>query len=185
MSMLSSIRSTTTPASATAGPPATSRQATEVAALPPPAAAPRRASRLYRSLAVKAAVLAIIFLAVPIIVYDQFRAADEAQKAVLIRSVREQGRVMAQALAPLLSGSERPALPQLGRELARFADELTNVKLIFSPPGESAFFYVASWPAVPTAQLDAERAKLQQQGVLERLGQTCEGELPFALRYST
>jgi two-component system sensor histidine kinase ChvG len=142
-------------------------------------------SRLYRSLAVKAAVLAIIFLAVPLIVYDQFRAADEAQKAVLIRSVREQGRVMAQALAPLLSGSERPALPQLGRELARFADELTNVKLIFSPPGESGFFYVASWPAVPTAQLDAERAKLQQQGVLERLGQTCEGELPFALRYST
>lgn len=130
-------------------------------------------------------MLGLIFLAVPLIIYDQFRAADEAQKQVLIRSVREQGRVMAQALAPILSSSERPALPQLGRELARFTDELTDVKLIFSPPGESSFFYVASWPAVPAAQLDAERAQLQRQGVLDRLSATCEGDLPFALRYAT
>lgn len=171
------------PDSATAGLPASSRQ--EIAPAPQPlqAAAPR--ARFYRSLTAKAAVLAMIFLAVPLIVYDQFRNADEAEKAVLLRSVREHGHVIAAALAPVLSSSERPALPQLGRELARFADDFTNVKLLFAPTGTTGFFYVASWPVVPAAQLDTERETLHQQGVLDRLSDSCEGEFPFALRYRT
>jgi two-component system sensor histidine kinase ChvG len=129
------------------------------------------------------AVLGLILLAVPIIVYHQFREADEAQKALLLRSVREQGRVMAQALAPLLTETDRPALPQLGRVLARFADEITNVKLLLSPSDRPGFYYVASWPSVSGAQLEIERDELEREGVLDRLAATCEGDLPFALRY--
>ena len=109
-------------------------------------------------------MLGLIFLAVPVIVYDRFREADETQKTLLLRSVREQGRVMRQALAPLLADSEHPALPQLGRALARFADDVTNVKLLFAPADRPGFYYVASWPAVSSAQLDAEREELQQRG---------------------
>jgi two-component system sensor histidine kinase ChvG len=167
------------PDSATAGSPAPSRQ--ELAPVAPPPRAPR--PRFYRSLTAKAAVLAMIFLAVPIIVYDQFRAADEAEKALLLRSVREHGHVITAALAPVLSAGERPALPQLGSELARFADDFTKVKLLFAPAGTTGFFYVASWPPVSAAQLDVERETLRQQGVLERLSESCEGEFPFALRY--
>ena len=88
------------PDSATAGLPARSRQ--EIAPSPAlPSRAPR--PRFYRSLTAKAAVLAIIFLAVPIIVYDQFRAADEAQKAVLLRSVREHGHVITAAVGNVQS----------------------------------------------------------------------------------
>ena len=167
------------PDSATAGSPAPSRQ--ELTRVAPPPGAPR--PRFYRSLTAKAAVLAMIFLAVPIIVYDQFRAADETEKALLLRSVREHGHVIAAALAPLLTASERPALPQLGRELARFADDFTNVKLLLAPAGTAGFFYVASWPPVSAAQLDAERETLRRQGVLDRLSESCDGEFPFALRY--
>lgn len=149
---------------------------------PPPR---RRRWRFYRSLAAKVTVLALIFLAVPIIVYDRFGQADEMQKTLLLRSVREQGRVMMQALAPFLSENEHPPLPELGRALARFADDLTNVKLLFSPADRPGFYYVASWPAVPSAQLDAEREELAREGVLDRIVATCEGELPFALRYQT
>ena len=158
--------------------PATSAAAAFAA--PPPR--PRR-WRFYRSLAAKVLVLGLIFLAVPIIVYDRFRAADEAQKALLLRSVREQGRVMAQALAPLLAESARPDLPQLGRVLARFGGDMTNVKLLFSPADRPGFYYVASWPTVSSAQLETERDELEREGVLDRLTQTCEGDLPFALRY--
>jgi two-component system, OmpR family, sensor histidine kinase ChvG len=178
--MASSTRSITTPASATAGFPATSPPAVVGE---PPVAKPRRRRR-YRSLAAKAAILGIIFLAVPAIVYDQFHAADEAQKALLLRSVREQGRVMQQALQPLLSTSERPPLPQLGREIARLAGDVTNVKLLYAPTGQSDFYYIASWPVVPQAQLEAEHDRLEQQGILDRLSATCEGELPIALRYA-
>ncbi|HZB93901.1 MAG TPA: HAMP domain-containing sensor histidine kinase [Stellaceae bacterium] len=168
------------PDSATAGLPATSRQ--ELAPASPPPAAPR--PRFYRSLTAKAAVLATIFLVVPLIVYDQFQAVDEAEQAVLLRSVHEQGHVITAALAPLL-GTDHPALPQLGQELARFADDFTSVKLLFAPAGTSGFYYVASWPVVSAAQLEAERETLRQQGVLDRLSTSCDGEFPFALRYRT
>jgi two-component system sensor histidine kinase ChvG len=59
------------------------------------------------------------------------------------------------------------------------------VKLLFAPAGTEGFFYVASWPVVSTAQLDAERQTLDQQGVLGRLSASCDGEFPFALRYAT
>ncbi len=149
----------------------------------PSAPPPRRRLRFARSLAGKVAILSVIFLVVPAIVYDRFRVADLAQQTLLLRSVREQGRVMAQALEPLLSGPDRPALPQLGSVLARFADEFTDVKLLFSPSDRPGFYYVASWPTVSSAELDAERQELMREGVLDRLVATCAGDLPFALRY--
>ena len=148
------------------------------------AAAPRRRAPLYRSLAVKTVLLAVIFLIVPIILYWQFKAADEEKQNLLLRSVREQGRLIGQALLPLLSAGERQGLPQLGQELARFADDTTNIKLLLAPPG-GGFFYIASSPVVPPAHLDIEREKLQQQGVLDSLAASCEGELPVAFRYTT
>jgi two-component system sensor histidine kinase ChvG len=130
------------------------------------------------------ALLALIFLAVPLILYDQFRKADEAQIALLLSNVREQGRVMTQALLPYLSGPDTPSFPQLGHELERFAGGSTRIKVIYEPTGQTAFYYVASWPAVLPAQLDSERNELAQQGILDRLTTTCAGEFPFALRYS-
>ena len=119
----------------------------------------------------------------PVIIYDRFSAADDAQKALLLRSVGEQGRVMAQALTPLLAQTEHPDLPQLGQVLARFADDVTNVKLLFSPADRPGFYYVASWPVVSSAQLETVRDELASEGVLDRLASTCQGDLPFALRY--
>ena len=194
MSTQISTTSTTTRVSATAGLPAASPAAAGVVAPEDSQAeevareegkARRRLPPFYRSLSAKAAVLTLIFLAVPLIIYDQFEAADTAQKELLLRSVREQGRVMSQALLPQFAGLERPSLPQLGRELARFADAFTNVKLLFGPVGKGGFFYVASWPAVSAAQLETERDKLMAQGVLDRLSATCAGEIPVAFRYQT
>jgi len=71
-------------------------------------------------------VLALIFLAVPLIVYDQFRAADEAQNAIILRSVREHGHVIAAARGPVLSRAEKPPLPRLPGELARVGDDFTD-----------------------------------------------------------
>jgi two-component system sensor histidine kinase ChvG len=136
---------------------------------------------------VKAAMLAFIFIIVPVILYTQFKAADDEKQQLLQRSVGDQGRVMAQAMAPLVTASERPNLVRLQQELARFADDVTNVKLLFKPAAavdSGGFYYIASWPVVPASQLDAEGEKLRQQGVLARLATSCEGEFPIALRYA-
>jgi two-component system sensor histidine kinase ChvG len=174
----SSSTSITTPASAIAGLPAEIARPAAAARLPP------RRQWAWRSLGVKAALLACVFLIVPIILYTQFRAADSEKQNLLLRSVREQGRIMSQALLPVLAAADRPALGQVGQELARFADEVTNVRLVFKPANAAGFFYIASWPPVPASHLDIERDKLAQQGVLDQLAESCQGELPVALRYS-
>jgi two-component system sensor histidine kinase ChvG len=133
-------------------------------------------------------MLATIFVIVPLILYTQFKTADDEKQQLLLRSVGDQGRVMAQALAPFVTASERPNLARFQQELARFADDVTNVKLLFKPAAavdSGGFFYIASWPVVPASQLDAEGEKLRQQGILTRLATSCEGELPVALRYTT
>ena len=133
-------------------------------------------------------MLALIFVIVPLILYGQFKAADDEKQLLLLQSVGDQGRVMAQALTPLIASAQQPNIPRLQQELARFADEVTNVKLLFKPAAAvdgGGFFYIASWPIVPAAQLDAEGERLRRQGILDRLGTSCEGELPIALRYAT
>lgn len=133
-------------------------------------------------------MLAFIFVVVPLILYSQFKAADDEKQQLLLRSVGDQGRVMAQALAPLVAASEKPNLARLQQELARFADDVTNVKLLFKPAAavdSGGFYYIASWPVVPASQLDIEGEKLRQQGILSQLATSCEGELPMALRYTT
>ena len=128
-------------------------------------------------------MVALILLTVPVIVFERFRAADDVQQSLLLRSVREQGHLTAQALAPLLKDGERAPLPQLGRELERLADDVASVKLLFEAHDRSGFYYIASWPTVPNAQLETERAALIDAGVLQRLSASCEGEVPLSLHY--
>ncbi len=99
--------------------------------------------------------------------------------------MRDEGRVISQSLLPLLQTADIDTLPQLGSTLARFAGEVTTIKLLLAPAGAGGdgFYYVASWPTVEPANLHAERDTLAQQGVLDRLAQNCRGEMPFSLIY--
>src|SRR5712671_2831736 len=172
MSILVSTTSKTIPASDTAGPPESSA---------------RRVSGWAWSLTAKTVLLAVIFVLVPVFLYMEFRSADQDSQELLLRSVRDEGRVISQSLLPLLEISDNGSFPELGRHLARFAGEVTTIKVLLAPNGTGAgsdgFYYVASWPAVVPGNLEAERETLARQGVLDRLAQNCWGELPFSLIY--
>jgi two-component system sensor histidine kinase ChvG len=143
---------------------------------------------LAQSLTAKTALLAVIFLLVPAFLYLEFRSAYQESQELLLRSVRDEGRVISQSLLPLLETADLDSLPQLGRHLARFAGKVTTIKLLLAPAGAGAgtdgFYYVASWPAVAPSNLQAERETLAQQGALDRLAANCRGELPFSLIYN-
>jgi two-component system, OmpR family, sensor histidine kinase ChvG len=151
----------------------------------PDRARSQRSLRWAWSLTAKTGLLAVIFLLVPVFLYIQFRTAYEESQDLLLRSVRDEGRVISQSLLPLLQTADIETLPQLGSTLARFAGEVSTVKLLLAPAGAGSdgFYYVASWPTVAPANLEAERDRLAQQGVLDRLAQNCRGELPFSLIY--
>lgn len=140
---------------------------------------------LWRSLATRLALLTIVFLAVPVLIYDQFQRADVTTQALLLQSAQRQGELIARALEPDLSRANRAALPHLGSVLGRFSNENTRLKLLVRPrtmSGSEAFFYVGAAPSVPTDDLNAERRQLLEQGVLDRLGASCAGNAPLALR---
>src|SRR6516165_11027259 len=147
----------------------------------------RRGLRWASSLTAKTAALAIIFVLVPVFVYLQFSSAHQDSQELLLSSVRDQGRVISKSLLPLLETADRGSLPELGHYLARFAGEVTTIKVLLAPAdagaGSDGFYYVASWPAVAPSNLEAERETLARQGVLDRLAQNCRGELPFSLIY--
>jgi two-component system sensor histidine kinase ChvG len=129
----------------------------------------------------------VIFALVPGFLYLEFRSAYQESQELLLRSVRDEGRVISQSLLSVLETADAGSLPELGHQLARFAGEVTTIKVLFAPPGAGAgsdgFYYVASWPEVAPSNLLAERETLVHQGVLDRLAQNCRGELPFSLSY--
>jgi two-component system sensor histidine kinase ChvG len=144
----------------------------------------RRIRRIW-SLTVKTRCLALIFALVPFFLYLQFRDSYEDSQALLLRSVREQGRTISQFLLPILKTTSGTSFPQLGEHLAQFAGTVTTIKLLFAPAGSpgGSFYYVASWPTVKVGDLTIERRLLAERGVLERLSQSCRGEIPFSLIY--
>jgi two-component system sensor histidine kinase ChvG len=136
------------------------------------------------SLTGKTAFLAVIYAIVPIILYSQFRSAYEESQRLLLRSVRDEGRAISESLLPWLKTADSSALPELGQHLARFAGEVTTIKVLFAPAGtQGGFYYVGSWPAVRPQNLAAQRQTLARQGVLDRLAHNCRGEMPFSLIY--
>ncbi len=153
--------------------------------LPLPRNSAVRTPWLWRSLATRLALLALVFLAVPVLIYEQFRRADEVSQTLLLQSARQQGQLIAKAIEPDLKPTDHTALAQVAEVLARFADDHTRLRLLVRPraiSGSDGFFYVGPAAAASNADLDTERRRLIEQGVLDRLELSCDGDIPLALR---
>jgi two-component system sensor histidine kinase ChvG len=124
---------------------------------------------------------------VPVFLYLEFRSAHETSQELLLRSVRAEGRTISQSLLPSLTNADGASLPEIGHELARYAGQVTTVKLLLQPAsthsGTEGFYYVASWPPVAPSNLEAERETLASQGVLDHLAENCKEEMPSSLIY--
>lgn len=144
-------------------------------------------SRLWHSITAKLVAIGVVFVAVPIIVFGQFKAADDDRRALLSRLVEEQGLLVAAAVTPLVEGFDGQSVQALNDTLSLFHIDDLRVKLLFRPkdkPGSDNFFYIAAAPRVPTSYLSEERAGLVGTGVLERLRDTCDENKPLAIRFT-
>ena len=145
-------------------------------------------SDLVRSLLGKLILLLIVFVTVPVILYSEFRQADAEKRALLLDSARAQGRLIAESLRPLLEREGAASLPELNDAIRMLATDETGIKVLYQPAGGdgiSGFFFVASEPPAAIATLDEEREQLRERGVLGRLAESCDGEIPMALRHQT
>ncbi len=139
-----------------------------------------------RSLVGKLILLLLVFMTVPVILYSEFRQADSEKRRLLLESVRAQGSLIAESLRPLLEREDPSPLPDLNEAVKPLANDHSGVKVLFRPASQHGledFFFVASEPPVPAATLAAERDRLIERGVLDKLAQSCQVEVPIALRH--
>ncbi len=158
--------------------------------MPPPMTKHRKRAqpkaRLHRSLINKLILLVVVFIAVPMILYGEFRQANEERQKLLIESVRERGRLIAESLRPLVEERGTAPFQVLGEEIHRLGTAHTGIKVLFRPAAEQSaegFFFVATEPVMVPALLAEEQQQLLARGVLDELGESCAGNRPTALRY--
>ena len=82
--------------------------------------------RAFRSLMTKLLLLLVVFLLVPIIIYMEFRRADQDKVVILMQSLREQGRLMAESLRPII---EKPFPTQL-EELPKSVEKALPLSMV-------------------------------------------------------
>lgn len=139
--------------------------------------------RFSRSLRVQLLALIAIFLLLPILLYSVFASADRERQELLLEAVQNSGSIVGKALTPFLRDLKPGSFDQLPAELARFEAPRQSIKLLFKPStigGSAGFFYVASAPEVPTAEMQDERALLARIGVLDKLTESCTGDIPMS-----
>lgn len=145
---------------------------------------PRLLRLAIRSLTGKFLALAAIFLVVPLILYGRFEQADAERQALLLGTLQVQGHLVAEGLRPLLAGTGGKTLLDAGKAVRTLAGGQVRVKLLLRPTGRGpSFFLVAATPEIAPADLEAERNRLAETGVLDRLDESCQGDTPLALHH--
>ncbi|MDA5192463.1 sensor histidine kinase [Govanella unica] len=140
------------------------------------------------SLATRLIILVLIFLAVPVVLYRLFEAADDDKRILLLDSVYERGRLTMEVLRQQLETGGTNALPVIADQLQVLGAPDTVLRLFFRPGptdqgGEAGFFYVAAAPARPVEELAREQAEMQRLGIFDRLGAACRDGVPQAARH--
>ena len=135
-----------------------------------------------RSVRAKMIVLTIVLTLASAFTYVEFSKVNQDIRYLQLQRVCDEGRVISQSLLPLLNNAAIDDLPKLGPQLERFVGRATTIKLVLAPVGGDGekFYYAGSWPR---SDLEAERRILAQQGVLDRLSETCRGDTPVSLIY--
>lgn len=121
-------------------------------------------------------------------------AAEEEKRALLLRSIEEQGNLVAQSLKLLLDavGGGEPMVDvqrmqaAIERLWSRARAPSSRLKLFLAPSlarGDTPLYFVGAVPPVAEEHMARELTELTQGGVLGVLRQTCESETPRALRY--
>ncbi len=137
-----------------------------------------------RSLLGKALVLAALFVVLPIILYDRFEAADRERQSLLLQTVQAEGLLAAQALEPMLTKTGGRSLIEAARAVEALSLGHVHIRLLLRPVERpESVFLVAANPPLDRTELDAERQRLEQTGLLAKLDESCAGTASLAIRY--
>jgi len=138
----------------------------------------------WRSLAARGVALAVLFVALPLVLYQLFQHADQQRQQLLISSAQTTALTIGRAMEYRLARTDTAPSFRVGEELAPFQRDGLALRLLFRPaaPADGGFLLVAAAPPVAADEAEAVRAQLAAVGALDRLGESCAGDRPLALR---
>jgi two-component system sensor histidine kinase ChvG len=142
---------------------------------------------LHRSFAARMVFLVMIFLAVPAIVYREFRDADAEKTALIEENARKEGELIAAALAPILQSFNGRNAEKLSDEVRRLGGGDTAIRLLLRPEvggKEQGLFLIAAVPPLPSDRLEAERVRLVEAGAVAETGGGCLPYIADTRRYT-
>lgn len=147
------------------------------------------ASRAARSLATRLVLVAAAFAAVPVFLYGEFSAAEEAKRQVLLSRLQVEGQLIARGLSLGLARINRPSVTETRKVLEDLNPAGVNVRLLFRPilaenkPGP--VFLVGAIPALAADAIEAEREHLAAAGIIRAVPDSCEGGRALDLHYAS
>jgi two-component system sensor histidine kinase ChvG len=131
---------------------------------------------LFGSVLVKLVLLGLVFLSVPMILYGRFATVDEERQQLLLGNLQNQGYLLSQGLELALRAEGAKAPVAAADWVARLGTSSLRIKLLMRPVGEQqSFYYVAAFPTIDAAYLDAERQALVATGILGKVEESCAG----------
>ena len=133
------------------------------------------------------ALLMVVTIVVPAIIFDQFRQADDGQRDLLLRSIRDQGTLVVRTMTPLLEQPVDAVLPELALAVARCVPDIARISVFVRPLNGNAagFFYVATNARLKSWQMETERREIVALGVLSELRETCQAGSPRTAAYQS
>jgi two-component system sensor histidine kinase ChvG len=138
-----------------------------------------------RSFAARLAAAAAIFAVVPVLLYVQLEGVESQRNALMLRLVQEQGRLVGEALFPLLDQLSPRNAQRIDQAVRRLGESGVSIKVLFRPAqaaGAGGFLLVASTPETGPDQARPAMERLVSSGALSHLAASCEGRSPLALR---
>ncbi len=139
-----------------------------------------------RSLSAKLTALVVVLALVPVLAYGLLERADAQKTELVLRTVQEQGRVIASALFPYLEDFSAEEATRLRDLLPALAPDGSTIKVLFRPRGSDdreGFLFVGSYPEVTGRALSRERRELIETGLLKRVSAACDSAQPLEMPF--
>jgi two-component system sensor histidine kinase ChvG len=137
-----------------------------------------------RSIAASVLILLFACSAVPLILYVQFRKADDDKKAIVLRAAQQQAALIMNGLRPLIDQFNPQSVALVADAVRAMANDGLTIRLLLhtdEPEGEGVFL-VAAAPGETQAQFEPVRQRLSELGLLARAPRTCMGSAPIEAR---
>lgn len=132
---------------------------------------------LTTSVTLKLIFIFVVFLLVPVLLYDRFAKTDHERRSLLTANLQLQGQLTAQMLRQDLLAVAPDEMLRAQEVIDKIDRGNLRLKLLLRPNDNSGLFFIASAPVLTPTEYDKEQRAWVMSGLLTDAAKTCKGNL--------